>query len=88
MPPEPKLTVSVRLIPAVYTSVRVNIVQGEPASIVTITRVDIQHPHPFDEHGHLTAECRSFITAAVRSAIVTDGHDRHINWPPEPSRPS
>jgi hypothetical protein len=84
MPPEPEITISVRLIPAVYSNVLVHITQGEASASITINRADIRHPHPFDENG-ITADCRSFIVQAVRSAIARDGHDRHINWPPKPS---
>jgi len=81
---DPRITISVRLIPACYSNVLVRITQGEASASITVNRADIQHPNPFEQHG-LTADCRSHIVHAVRSAIARDGHDRRINWPIQPS---
>jgi hypothetical protein len=84
MPHEPQITMSVRLIPAVYSNIRVRITPGDPFASIALNRADIRFPEPFDDDG-LTHACRDFIVHAVRSAIARDGHDRHINWPATPS---
>lgn len=82
MPTDNDICLTVRLIPAAYLRVPVHIKQGKASALLTINQANIQHPQPFNEDGRLTADCQSYIVEQVRSAIVHDGHDRLINWPP------
>lgn len=75
------LTINVRLIPAVYTQVTVELKKGPSAAQIGIASATICHPTLRDETGDISDACRSYIVEQVRAACARDGRQRTINWP-------
>ena len=75
------MMVSVRLMPAVAALHEVDIRPGEPKADTGINRTAVSFPEPWGKDGHPTKACRSFITEAVRQAVLRDHRKRWISWP-------
>ena len=85
MEPQPveakSVKVSVRLMPAVAGLHIIDLRAGPSHADTGINRTAVSFPDPFNEDGHPTQECRTFITESIRKAVLRDHRKRWIAWP-------
>lgn len=75
------IRVSVRLMPAVAGLHEVDLRPGAAVADTGINRTVIHFPRPWEDDGHPTPECRTFITESIRQAVLRDHRKRWISWP-------